>query len=212
MNCLIVLIQLDLFQSNLLEAYRAAGKRNLVRHIAASASAMLLPESRMDMIRVGISLYGLWPSEKTRISLQADSGNGSAISLKPVMRWVTRVAHLNFLNAGASIGYGCAAQVNTNSTIAVLPVGYYEGYDRSLSNRSHVLIRGRRAPILGRVCMNMITVDVTHIEDIKVGDEAVLIGSSGVEEITADTLAEMANTINYEIVSRIQSDIPRVVV
>jgi len=183
---------------------------SLLCHSAASAPAMLLPESRQDWIRVGISLYGFWPSSSTRLS--ARTVISPMPEFRPALSWKARIVHLNHVGEGVDVGYGCTHRTTAPTTIAVIPVGYYEGYDRSLSNRSHVLIRGRRAPILGRVCMNMIMVDVTSIPGCDVGDVATLIGVDGNEAITADELADLAGTINYEIVTRIEPGIPRLIV
>lgn len=182
----------------------------LICHSAASAPALILPESRQDWIRVGISLYGFWPSSSTRLS--ARTIFSEMPEFRPALSWRTRIVHINRVGEGVDVGYGCTHRTTAPTTIAVLPVGYYEGYDRSLSNRSHVLIRGRRAPLLGRVCMNMIMVDVTSIPGCAVGDVATLIGQDGSETVTADELADLAGTINYEIVTRIEPGIPRLVV
>ena len=203
-------IQLENFLTAMNLSKAAAGKRKIINHIAASAASLILPESRLDMIRVGISLYGFWPSRETRIS--AKSQFADLPELKPVMTWKSRLVHLNRVSADSCIGYGCTEKVVRDTVVGVVPVGYFEGYDRSLSNRGHILVNGYRARILGRVCMNMIMADVTHIPDVRKGDEAVLFGVQGDEEITADEIAGLAGTINYEIVSRIQGDIPRNIV
>ncbi|MDH5656567.1 MAG: alanine racemase [Spirochaetia bacterium] len=191
-------------------AMESAGNRNIISHIAASAAAIILPESRMDMCRIGISLYGFWPSRQTRIS--ASSLYKNLPELMPVLSWKSRIVHLNQIPANSFVGYGCTERVFRDTLVAVIPAGYFEGYDRSLSSRSHILVKGMRARILGRVCMNMIMADVSHIDGVKHGDEAVLIGRQNEEEISADELADHARTINYEIVSRIQCDIPRKIV
>ena len=207
-------------------AREAAGSRKLPAHAAASAPALILPESRLDLIRVGISLYGLWPSSQTRLSVLSQLGR--LPELRPVLRWSTRIAHVHAVSAGTSVGYGCTYQVPADTSVATLPVGYYEGYERGLSNRAHVLIRGRRARVLGRVSMNMIVVDVGHIPGVVAGEEAVLLGRGALpeetpsqteskaprktEEISADDLAELTGTINYEVVTRIHADLPRTLV
>ncbi|MCB1137122.1 MAG: alanine racemase [Leptospiraceae bacterium] len=182
----------------------------LICHSAASAPAMLLPESRQHWIRVGISLYGFWPSSSTRLS--ARTVFAEMPEFRPALAWKSRVVHINRVEAGTDVGYGCTFRTPAPTTIAVIPVGYYEGYDRSLSNRAHVLIRGKRAQILGRVCMNMIMVDVTSIPECEPGDVATLIGLDGQESISADELADLAGTINYEVVTRIEPGIPRIIV
>ncbi len=201
-------------QVSALAAAAAGPHRPLLRHAAASAPALIMPESRLDLVRVGISLYGFWPSSETRLSAHSlfmERGEPMP-ELKPVLRWVTRVVHLNPVPAGQDIGYGCTQRVMVDTLVAVLPVGYFEGYERGLSNRSHVLIRGRQARLLGRVCMNMIMVDVSHIPGVAVGDQAVLIGADGSERISAEELAALTGTIQYEVVTRIQKDLDRVVV
>ena len=202
--------QLEKFHKVIERAKIAAGNRKILNHIAASAASLVLPESRLDIIRVGISLYGFWPSRQTKIS--SLSRFGEVPELKTVMTWRSRLVHTNRVPANSYIGYGCTERVVSETVVGVVPVGYFEGYDRSLSNRGYVLVRGYRARILGRVCMNMIMADVTHIPGVSAGDDVILFGKQGDEEITADELAELAHTINYEIVSRIQKDIPRIIV
>ena len=129
--------------------------------------------------------------------------------MKPVMQWVSRVAYVKRLPAGRAVGYGSTYTTTRDTVIATLPVGYADGYRRSLSNRFHVLIHGQKAPILGRVCMDQIMVDVTHIPDVKLDDRVVLIGTSGDEKITAEDMAAATGTINYEIVCGLSRRIPR---
>ncbi len=181
-----------------------------IKHTACTAAAILFPNTLFNLARVGIGLYGLWPSKETRISaLQA----GIALNqLEPVLTWKTRVAQIKTVPTGATIGYGCTDLATQVTRIAVLPVGYYEGYDRRLSSIGYVLIRGRRAPVRGRVCMNMVMVDVTNIPEAVLEDEAILLGSQGGDAISAETLAGKIGTINYEVVARINPHIPRVVV
>jgi alanine racemase len=179
----------------------------LLQHFSCSAAALLFPETYFDLVRVGISAYGMWPSRETYISYFAL--NKKKIELKPVLSWHSRVAQVKELPAGQGIGYGVTYRTFAPARVAIVPVGYYDGYDRRLSNAATVLIRGRRAPVRGRVCMNMIIVEVTHIPDVVQDDMVTLIGGSGKEQITADYLAEIAGTIHYEILSRIGSHIPR---
>jgi alanine racemase len=181
-----------------------------VKHTACTAAAMLFPKTLFNMARVGIGLYGLWPSKETRISsLQA----GITLNeLEPVMTWKTRIAQIKTVTAGSTIGYGCTDQATQDTRIAVLPVGYYEGYDRRFSSIGYVLIRGHRAPVRGRVCMNMTMVDVTNVPGVELEDEAVLLGRQRGEVISAETLAGKIGTINYEVISRINPEIPRIVV
>lgn len=186
-------------------------KKKLEFHSAASAATLLIPESHQDLVRIGISLYGLWPSLATKLSAYNIYKN--KFELESVLEWKTKIVHINEVPENTKVGYGCTYQTSSKTKIAVLPVGYYEGYDRSLSNRSYVVINGYRAMVIGRVCMNMIMVDVTHIPNVKVGDIAILIGKDlkTKESVTADDLAEIAGTINYEITTRIPPHIPRII-
>jgi alanine racemase len=187
----------------------SAGQR-LMRHAACSAAALLLDETHLDLARVGISLYGLWPSRETHVSCLEDGQ--PALDLRPALTWKTRVAQVKEVPAESFVGYGCTYRTTRPSRIAVLPTGYHEGYDRGLSGVAHVLIRGRRAPVRGRVCMNMCMVDVTDIPGVELEDEVVLLGGQGAERVSAEQLAGWCGTISYEIVSRIHPALPRVVV
>jgi alanine racemase len=187
-----------------------AGLEPKIRHLACSAAALLFKRTHLDLVRVGISLYGFWPSRETMVSMR--NGSARAVSLQPVLSWKTRLAQVKEVPAGTDVGYGCTFRTTRTSRLAVIPVGYYDGYDRGLSNAGHVLVRGQRAPIRGRVCMNMCIVDVTDIPGAGLEDEAVLIGRQGDELITADMLAGHCGTIHYETVTRIHPEIPRVIV
>ena len=181
-----------------------------LRHMSCSAASILFPETHFELARVGIGLYGLWPSKETMVSCRLRGQE--ALRLKPVLSWRARVAQVKNVARGAYVGYGCTYRTTRPTRLAVIPVGYYDGYDRSLSNAAYVLIRGKRAPVRGRVCMNFFMVDVTDIPGVKLEDQVTLIGKDGRDKITADQLATLAGTINYEIVSRINPSIPRVVV
>ncbi len=191
-----------------MERLAAAGIRPGLRHTACSAAVLLFPETHLDLVRAGIALYGLWPSRETLVSAR-ERGLGE-IDLRPAMAWKARIAQVKDVPAGEYVGYGRTYRATRPLRLAVLPVGYYEGYPRALSGRAHVLVRGRRAPVLGRVCMNMTMVDVTDVPGAAAGDEAVLLGRSGAEELRAEDLAAWAGTIHYEIVSRIHPSLPRV--
>jgi alanine racemase len=168
----------------------------------------LFNRTHLDLARVGIALYGLWPSRETYVSC-LERGKPS-LDLKPVMSWKTRIAQVKDVPEGAYVGYGCAWRATRPTRIAVLPIGYYEGYARELSSLAHVLIHGKRAPVRGRICMNMCMVDVTDIQGARLEDEVVLLGRQGDESVTAEQLAAWAHTISYEIVSRIHPSLPRV--
>ena len=170
-------------------------------HTACTAAAILFPDTYFDMLRVGIGLYGLWPSRETYLS--ALMGRRPAPKLEPVLSWKTRIVQIKTLPEGHCVGYGCTYKTTRPTKIAVLPVGYADGYDRSLGNSAYVLVRGKRAPVIGRVCMNLCMIDVSDIPRIALEDEVLLLGRDGVEEISAETMAGWAGTINYEIVTRI---------
>lgn len=185
----------------------AEGQRPRIRHTACSAAAILFPETHGDLARSGIGIYGLWPSRETRVS--ARERGLKEFELHPVATWKCLVAQIQEVPVGGYVGYGRTWRATRPSRIAILPVGYYEGYDRGLSGRGHVLIAGRRAPVTGRICMNMTMVDVTDIPDARPGGTAVLMGSSGEETLRAEDLAAWAGTIHYEIVARIHPALPR---
>lgn len=182
----------------------------VLRHSACSAAVLLFNRTHLDLARVGISLYGLWPSKETYVSC-LERGKPS-LSLTPVMTWKTRIAQVKAVPEGGYVGYGCTWRATRATQVAILPVGYYEGYDRGLSGIAHVLVRGKRAPVRGRVCMNMCMVDVTDVPGATLEDEVVLLGRQGDESVTAEQLAAWCGTISYEIVSRIHPSLPRVVV
>ena len=200
-----------------LEAYRAAcreveagGTGVPLRHMSCTASTILFPEPEFNLARVGIGLYGLWPSKETYLSCVLQKKK--PLSLEPVLAWKARVAQVKKVPAGAYVGYGCTYRTTRPTVLAVVPVGYFDGYDRGLSNAAHVLVKGRRAPVRGRVAMDFFMADVTDVPGVKLEDEATLIGADGRERITAEDLAGLAGTISYEILARINPLVPRVLV
>jgi len=182
--------------------------RPLIRHAACSAAALLFSRTHLNLVRLGISLYGIWPSRETFVSCK-DRGKPT-LDLRPALTWKTRIAQIKQVDEGCFVGYGCTHRTTRDSSVAVLPLGYHEGYDRGLSGVAHVLIRGRRAPMLGRICMNMCMVDVTDIDGALLEDEVVLLGSQGEERISAEQLAAWCSTIPYEILARIHPALPRI--
>ncbi len=188
----------------------AVGINVKVRHSACSAAAILFPQTHHNLVRLGISMYGLWPSKETKAVAQRSRRNN--LNLKPVLAWKTTVAQVKTAAKGTGIGYGLAGHATRVTKIAILPVGYWDGYDRKLSNVAHVLIRGARCEVLGRICMNMCMVDVTDVKGAKPGDVAVLLGADRRENISAEELAGQIGTINYEVVTRINPLLPRIVV
>jgi alanine racemase len=181
-----------------------------IRHTASSAATILFDKTRFEMVRPGISMYGHWPSKETLLSHQQLGGKNS--HFLPVLSWKTRITQLKNVKADQYIGYGCTYRTTKATKLAILPVGYYDGYGRALSNTSYVLIRGRRAPVRGRICMNLMMVDVTDIKGVKIFDEVTLLGQSKGDAVTAEQLAGWSGTINYEVLARISPKIPRLIV
>ncbi|HTW84441.1 MAG TPA: alanine racemase [Candidatus Sulfotelmatobacter sp.] len=175
------------------------------RHIAATAAAMLWPETRLDSVRCGIGLYGIWPSAETEAVMRP-----RGLMLEPVLAWRTRIVALHELAAGETVGYGRTWTARRPSRIATLPIGYAEGLPRNAGERAQALVRGVRVPLIGRVCMDMAFADVTDVPGAVPGDALTLIGSDGAETITADELGAACDTIGYEIVARLPAHAPRV--
>ena len=189
---------------------KALGLEPPLVHAACTAAGILFPETHHTLVRAGIGVYGLWPSRETYLS--ALLGHRPVPELKPVLSWKTRIAQLKTLPEGSYVGYGCTFKTTRATRLAVLPVGYADGYDRALGNTAHVLVAGKRAAVIGRVSMNMCMADVTDIPRAGLEEEVVLLGSSGEERISAETLATWAGTISYEVVTRISPLLERRVV
>ena len=183
-----------------------SGIKPKLLHTASSVAAFLFPETRFNMVRIGILLHGLWGRKST---LELINKNHTRSKLQPIMTWKTTVINLKKISSGTSIGYGHSEVVEKKTTVAVLGVGFYDGIDKRYGKIGSVLIKGKRAKILGSISMNMCMVDVSHIKNIKIGDTAILIGRSGQEEITAYDFAELINTSTYEVLSRINPLLPR---
>jgi len=171
------------------------------RHCANSAAVLDLPYTHLNLVRPGIVLYGLYPSPHVRHDL---------VQLRPVLSLKAQVAFVKEVSKGSSISYGCTFVASHNTRIATIPLGYGDGYSRGLSGGSDVLIRGKRVPIVGRICMDQLMVDVEDIPGVAQGEEVVLIGRQGSDEITADELADCLDTINYEIVCLLSERLPRI--
>lgn len=191
-----------------MEDLAAAGIRPNVRHIASTASALMDKERRLDLCRMGICFYGLWPSEEVYQVLEE---RGELPTLRNVLQWKARVVAIKHVEDGEYVGYGTSYEAEGPERIAVVGVGYADGFTRLLSNVGHVLINGRRARIVGTVGMNMIQVHVGHV-DVKVGDEVVLIGRQGEREISVSSFARFSALVNYELMARLSQEVPRVVV
>ena len=173
------------------------------RHAANSAATIEMPESHLDMVRPGIAQYGLWPSEEV---------DKQRIDLKPVLSLKSKVIQVKDVGPGFAVSYGSTYVTPGPTRIATIPIGYADGYDRILSSNGHMLVRGVRASIIGRVCMDLTMIDVGHVPDVRLEDEVVLLGSQGNETISADEIAKKVGTINYEIVSSLTSRVPKVYV
>ena len=190
-----------------LDRYRAfsrlvedRGVRVRIRHCSNSAGIFDLKEANMDAVRAGISIYGLYPSEEV---------NQLAVPITPVLTLKSHVVYVKDIGPGTSVSYGGTFTAEKPMRIATVPVGYGDGYPRSLSNKGKVLIRGRQAPILGRICMDQFMVDVTDIPGVRAGDMVTLIGSDGGNGITMETLGELSGRFNYELACNIGKRVPR---
>jgi len=187
--------QLQLFEQAINDLH-AAGIEIPKRHIANSAALLDLPESYYDMVRPGIMIYGLYPSREVSHSIE----------LKPAMTFKTKISAVKVVPPGTPISYGRTFITKRRATVATLPVGYADGYSRLLSNHAEVLIKGRRVPVIGTVCMDMCMIDVSNIEDVQPGDEVILFGG----DLTVDEIAAKIGTINYEVVCAVSKRVPRI--
>lgn len=172
-----------------------------LRHAANSAALLVLPEARFDMVRGGISLYGLNPSSDVRADL---------MGVRPAMTVKGCIAQLKWVRKGATVSYGGTWTAEEETLVATVPCGYGDGYSRRLSGHGRMLVRGVSAPILGRVCMDMTMIDVTGIDGVTVGDEVVMMGCQKDACVTADEIAEAIGTINYEVTCMVASRVPRI--
>jgi alanine racemase len=184
-----------------LDQLKRSGLEFEVRHAANSGAIIDMPHTHLDMVRAGVSLYGLYPSDEV---------DKSRIDLTPVMTLKARIVHLKKVPAGFPVSYGMTHTTLAPTTIATVPVGYADGFNRRLSNRGQMLVHGQRAPIVGRVCMDLTMLDVGHIPGVAIEDEVVILGRQVNEEITVEDIAGLLNTINYEITSAITARVPRV--
>lgn len=171
-------------------------------HASNSAAIISLSEFRLNMVRSGIAVYGLTPSETMDLS---------DTDLKPVMSIKAKIIHLKEVPAGFRVSYGSTYVTSKPTTIATVPIGYADGFSRLLSSKGSMLVGGRRVPIVGRVCMDLTMLDIGQLPDVKIEDEVVILGKQGDEEISADEIAALANTINYEVVSSITARVPRLI-
>lgn len=182
------------------------GINPVLKHAACSAAILTQKTSHFNAVRLGISLYGLWSLEDHKNDIKKQY---PWFELKPVLSWKSKIIQIKKLSKGTTIGYGRTYKLKKTSNIAIVPVGYWEGYDRKLSNKARVLIHGQRCLVLGRICMNLIMVEITKIKNVKINEAVVLLGKQGREEITVDELAKLVGTINYEIATRLNPLIQR---
>jgi alanine racemase len=171
-----------------------------IRHAANSASIIQFPESQLDMVRSGITTYGLYPSEKVSRDI---------LHLNPALQWKSQVSFVKRIHPGTSVGYGGTFTASRETVVATIPVGYADGVKRDLSGKGHVLIRGQYAPIIGKICMDQFMVDVTGIEDVSEGDTVTLIGTDGDQKISVEEVAALSHSFNYEYVCGISERVPR---
>ncbi len=193
--------QLTLFNDFVERLERELGLSVPIKHCSNSAGILEMPSANLDMVRAGIALYGLAPSD------QVDMGKAP---IQPALSLRSRVVYVKTIHQGQSVSYGGTFTARQDTRVATIPVGYGDGYPRSLSNRGYVLIRGKRAPILGRVCMDQLMADVTDIEGAAEGDQVTLLGQDGGERISAEALGELSGRFHYELMCDLGSRIPRI--
>lgn len=193
--------QLSKFEE-MIDAMEQAGVRFALKHCANSAGIIELTEHKFNLVRAGIISFGLWPSEEVKKDV---------VPLKPILALKSHVVYVKEVLPGTAVSYGSTWRAEENRRIATIPIGYGDGYPRSLSNKGYVLIKGCKAPIVGRVCMDQMMVDVTEIaEEVKTGDEVTLIGQDGEYTITAEMLGELSGRFNYELMCDLGNRIPRI--
>ena len=180
-------------------------------HTASSSASLLYPNMRFNLVRIGIVQYGFWPTQEVLISRNNQYGDKES-SLKRVISWKTEIMSIKSVSKGEFVGYGNSFQAPKDMKIAIVPVGYNNGYSRSLSNRGHVLIHGKRADVIGVVTMNTISVNITDIKNAEIGDEVILIGNHNKQRITVASFSEMSNNLNYQTLVRLPDNIPRLIV
>ena len=201
----------DLFEENGLVPFR--------KHTACSAAAMSYPETQMDMVRIGIILYGFWPSQETFIAYQKSNGHGQdgldrrvKHPLKRVISWRSKIMSVKEVPVGEFVGYGTSYQATKKMKIATVPVGYAYGFARSLSNQGRVIVDGKRVAVISTVNMNLMIINVSECKNVGKGDEVIMIGSNGKVKVTVASFGELSNQLNYELLSRLPMDTPREVV
>ncbi len=190
------------------EAFAKAGLK-LICHAGATSGALLFSDAHFDMVRAGIGLYGIWPSREARAYLETGKINSEKF-LIPALSWKTVIGEINLIKAGERVGYDFTERLDKDTKVAVIPIGYWHGFPRSLSGIGRLLVKGQIVKVLGRVCMDIILLDITEIKNVKVGDEVTIIGSDGKNSITVDDIAILLDASPYEIVTRINPLIKRI--
>ncbi|MBQ9612009.1 MAG: alanine racemase, partial [Lachnospiraceae bacterium] len=193
-------LQFEKFTGLIRRIEEMTGRKIPLRHCANSAAIIDYPEMHLDMVRAGITTYGLWPSDEV---------TKERLDLKPVMSLFSHITFIKDVPAGTPVSYGGTYVTEKTMRIATVPVGYGDGYPRSLSNKGYVLIRGKKAPIIGRVCMDQLMVCVDEIPEAMEGDLVTLLGRDGAEEITAEMLGDLSGRFNYELTCNINQRVPR---
>lgn len=190
-----------------LDRVRASGHDDFVAHMASSAAAILFEETHFDLVRPGISAYGHWPSGETLAS--ANERSLADFGIRPAMVWKARVSQVKQVAAGEHVGYGRTHRVEVDSRIAVIGVGYADGYFRCLGGRAYVTLGGSRCPVVGRVCMNLMMVDVSRLPQVEAGSEVVLLAPEAAGGPSAEQVGEWAQTISYEVLAAVDAALPR---
>ena len=193
--------QLDKFKNFCEEIREKLGVRIPIQHCSNSAGIVEMKDANMDMVRAGITLYGLWPSDEVRQDI---------VELTPALSWYTHISYIKTVEPGNAVSYGGTFTVEKPMRIATIPVGYGDGYPRGLSGKGYVLLNGKKAPILGRVCMDQFMVDVTEIPEAEEGELVTLLGWDGEEHLSMETLGELSGRFNYELACDIGKRMPRV--
>jgi len=202
--------QIKLF-NEALAIFKSNGIEPKIKHTACSAASMMFTETQMDLVRIGILQYGLWPSQEVLVTY-LNSKKKKTDPLQRVISWKSEIMNVKQVKSGEFIGYGTSYMAKHNMKIATIPIGYSHGYSRSLSNQGRVLINGQRCGIIGTINMNMLSIDVSEIEHLKKGDQVVIIGNQGNLSITVTSFGELNNLLNYEFLSRISKSIPRKII
>lgn len=193
--------QLDKFMAFIEKIRKELGREIPIKHCANSAAILEMPDTHMDVVRAGIIMYGLWPSEEV---------NKDIMPLQPALSLYSCIVYKKMIEPGCSVSYGGTFTADKKMIIATVPTGYGDGYPRGLSGTGYVLVKGKKAPILGRVCMDQFMIDVTHIPEVKEGDKVTLIGCDGEEKITMEELGDISGRFNYELACDLGKRIPRV--